>query len=84
MWQAPEVIEHSRNCSKAGDVYSFGIIMFELLMLNRPWPGTPLPLISHYVKVLCPSHLLVSFCWSHSCAFCVRHENVIQAVVIDA
>jgi serine/threonine protein kinase len=65
MWQAPEVIESSRNCSKAGDVYSFGIIMFELLMLNRPWPGTPLPLISHYVKVrsLPPCPLLLS----HTC-----------------
>lgn len=52
MWQAPEVIEDSSACSRAGDVYSFGIVMYELLMMTRPWTGTPFPLIGHFVQVL--------------------------------
>ena len=51
MWQAPEVIENPEAaCSKAGDVFSFAVVMYELLMMTRPWPRTPLALVSHYVQ----------------------------------
>lgn len=50
MWQAPEVISNPGSCSKAGDVYSFGIILWELLMMRRPWQGTPLMFIQHLVQ----------------------------------
>jgi serine/threonine protein kinase len=50
MWQAPEVIANPSKCSKAGDVYSFGIIMWELLMMQKPWSGTPHALIQHLVQ----------------------------------
>jgi serine/threonine protein kinase len=51
MWQAPEVAQDPRrNGSKAGDVYSFGVVMYELMMMSRPWPATPLALISHHVQ----------------------------------
>jgi len=33
---APEVI-HSKKYSKAGDVYSYGIILWEILTQNDPW-----------------------------------------------
>lgn len=50
MWQAPEVISNPGNCSKPGDVYSFGIILWEFLMMRRPWQGTPLMFIQHLVQ----------------------------------
>lgn len=50
MWQAPEVISNPSHSSKAGDVYSFGIIMWELLMMQRPWSGTHLSMIQHLVQ----------------------------------
>lgn len=50
MWQAPEVIANPSHSSKAGDVYSFGIILWELLMMQRPWSGTHLSMIQHLVQ----------------------------------
>eukprot|EP00892_Ulva_mutabilis_P012726 jgi/Ulvmu1/9826/UM056_0067.1 len=50
MWQAPEVIANPGKCSKAGDVYSFGVILWEFLMMRRPWQGTPLMFIQHLVQ----------------------------------
>ena len=50
MWQAPEVISNPGKCSKPGDVYSFGIILWEFLMMRRPWQGTPLMFIQHLVQ----------------------------------
>lgn len=40
MWAAPEVL-HGALASKASDVYSLGIMMWELLTWQKPWHDTP-------------------------------------------
>lgn len=39
-WMAPEVIRSEPFTEKC-DIYSLGIIIWELYTLNRPWDGTP-------------------------------------------
>jgi serine/threonine protein kinase len=51
MWQAPEVIADPHQCSKQGDVYSYGIVLWELMMMTSPWLGIQLPIISQLVQV---------------------------------
>lgn len=62
MWQAPEVIADPDQCSKQGDVYSFGIVLWELMMMTSPWLGIALPLISQIVQVHFPCLLAW---WEH-------------------
>ncbi|XP_071957663.1 uncharacterized protein [Antedon mediterranea] len=38
-WQAPEVIDNTEFFRKASDVYSIGIIVWEMLTCQRPWNG---------------------------------------------
>ncbi|CAM9141751.1 unnamed protein product [Choristocarpus tenellus] len=37
-WAAPEVLDCNQN-SRASDVYSFGIVLWEILTLEKPWDG---------------------------------------------
>ena len=37
-WTAPEVLQSSRN-SEAGDVYSYGVVLWELFTGQIPWEG---------------------------------------------
>ncbi|KAF8411057.1 hypothetical protein HHK36_003596 [Tetracentron sinense] len=39
-WMAPELIRNEQFTEKC-DVFSFGVIMWELCTLNRPWEGVP-------------------------------------------
>ena len=50
MWQAPEVARDPTACSKAGDVYAFGIVLWELLLMAAPWQGVHLALIGNAVQ----------------------------------
>ena len=39
LWMAPEVFRGDQNYTKAVDVYSFGIVMWELATRKVPWAG---------------------------------------------
>jgi serine/threonine protein kinase len=39
-WMAPELIRNELFTEKC-DIFSFGVIMWELCTLNRPWEGIP-------------------------------------------
>jgi serine/threonine protein kinase len=39
-WMAPELIRNELFTEKC-DIFSFGVIMWELCTLNRPWEGMP-------------------------------------------
>lgn len=39
-WMAPELIRNEPFTEKC-DIFSFGVIMWELCTLNRPWEGVP-------------------------------------------
>ncbi|PIN05482.1 Non-specific serine/threonine protein kinase [Handroanthus impetiginosus] len=39
-WMAPELIRNEPFTEKC-DIFSLGVIMWELCTLNRPWDGTP-------------------------------------------
>jgi len=40
-WMAPEVIRE-RGYSKAADVYSLGVVVWEILTQQEPYKGIPL------------------------------------------
>ena len=39
-WMAPELIRNEPFTEKC-DIFSFGVIIWELCTLNRPWEGVP-------------------------------------------
>jgi serine/threonine protein kinase len=45
---APELLLHG-HVSKASDVYAFGILLWEMLVGARPYPGVLLALLPHEV-----------------------------------
>ncbi len=38
-WMAPEVQLEHESYDEAADVFSFGVVMWELLTLNKPYDG---------------------------------------------
>jgi serine/threonine protein kinase len=48
-WTAPELFAERENSEKT-DVYSYGIILYELLTREIPWKGTPNTAIPHLVE----------------------------------
>jgi len=56
-WMAPEQMER-RSYSKASDVFAFGVLLFEIFMLEPPWKGHSN--IVAATKVLAGEHLDVS------------------------
>ncbi|XP_057792364.1 serine/threonine-protein kinase EDR1-like isoform X2 [Salvia miltiorrhiza] len=47
-WMAPEVIRNEPFTEKC-DIFSLGVIIWELYTLNRPWDGTPPERVVHAV-----------------------------------
>ena len=41
-WQAPERLQNPGLITSQGDVWSFGVIMWEILTGEVPWPGKSL------------------------------------------
>lgn len=59
-WMAPELIRSEPFTEKC-DIFSFGVIMWELCTLNRPWEGVPpervhviYPFFSHIIFMRWP------------------------------
>lgn len=46
-WMAPEVIRNEPFTEKC-DIFSLGVIIWELYTLNRPWDGTPPERVSSF------------------------------------
>lgn len=46
----PENFLHG-HISKAGDVYAYGVLLFEIMTGSRAFAGTPTPLLAHEVAV---------------------------------
>jgi hypothetical protein len=46
----PENFLHG-HISKAGDVYAYGVLLFEIMTGSRAFAGTPTPLLAHQVAV---------------------------------
>jgi len=68
-WMAPEVVANASNFTKASDVYSFGIILWELFSGEDPCPQDVAP-VNLANKVLHegyrpPMPLDVPFSWQH-------------------
>ncbi|CAA7055818.1 unnamed protein product [Microthlaspi erraticum] len=47
-WVAPEVIRNEPFSEKS-DIFSFGVVMWELCTLSKPWEGVPKPKVVHAV-----------------------------------
>lgn len=60
-WMAPEVIRNEPFTEKC-DIFSLGVIIWELFTLNRPWDGTP----PERVSSLYFFHLYQLFCFKIS------------------
>jgi serine/threonine protein kinase len=61
-WMAPELIRNEPFTEKC-DIFSLGVIMWELCTLNRPWEGVPPERVCWHVLLLCQistelSHLM--------------------------
>jgi serine/threonine protein kinase len=54
-WMAPEALEGGAT-TRAGDVYAFGIVMWEILSRKIPWEGMQVPQIARAVCDKPPPH----------------------------
>lgn len=62
-WMAPELIRNKPFTEKC-DIFSLGVIMWELCTLSRPWDGVPPERVS--ASDLCHLGEYNSFWWFHS------------------
>lgn len=50
-WMAPELIRNEPFTEKC-DIFSLGVLMWELCTLNRPWEGVPPERVCYYLFML--------------------------------
>lgn len=62
-WMAPELIRNEPFTEKC-DIFSLGVIMWELCTLNRPWDGVPPERVSRLFRTL----LLHKTFWVSGCS----------------
>ncbi|CAJ1956708.1 unnamed protein product [Sphenostylis stenocarpa] len=82
-WMAPELIRNEPFTEKC-DIFSLGVIMWELCTLSRPWDGVPAERVEHSTRLYMLrdsfyiSHVLhskISFFFSaHQVVYSVAHE----------
>ena len=87
-WMAPEVIRHE-NYSYPADVYSFGVLLWELVSREQPYAGlTPIQaafgVAKHNLRPVMPSgvhpryNALVNRCWYPSAADRPTFNEIVQ------
>jgi serine/threonine protein kinase len=87
-WMAPEVIRHE-NYSYPADVYSFGILLWELVSREQPYAGlTPIQaafgVAKHNLRPVMPNNIhprynaLVNRCWYPSAADRPTFDEIVQ------
>jgi len=58
-WMAPELIRNEPFTEKC-DIFSLGVIMWELCTLSRPWEGIPPERVYNIQHIICSSCVIVS------------------------
>ena len=88
---SPELLQHNIN-STASDVYAFGIVLYELFMGARAWPGMSSPeIISCVVHqrrrpmfrgMNTPVHVveLATTCWAHDPAVRPKFSDIVKTL----
>lgn len=56
-WTAPEVLRNEPN-DEHGDVFSFGVVLWELLTLKQPWEGNQFKTFYTHTLIRCPYKVL--------------------------
>lgn len=67
-WMAPELIRNEPFTEKC-DIFSLGVIMWELCLLSKPWDGVP------------PDRVLSQLYWW---SLLIRQTMDVQYIFIDA
>lgn len=90
-WLAPEILRDGAECSRATDIYSYGMTLWELATRETPFSHAPnITVMTHWIsqgkhenlnKVTTPKLAkLIRWCWQNDAALRPTVEQVIEAL----
>jgi serine/threonine protein kinase len=91
-WTAPEVLRNSKSISTRSDVYSFGMILYELLTRDVPFKNTDNSVVKATQQVLadtrpnipagCPPAMvaLINSCWHKSPSARPEFDHIVEVL----